>query len=157
MPMHRDWSSDWPPASAKCPARWRWTFTGPLPNKFGHAINPKEFRSLLNLDGVARGHWRANWGRFNRDGASSNEHARLAIIAGCPSVKPALMLDFHSTDRNLFVCGEEASAQKRFRGLAGRQENACGLAFSIERRVQSRFGNVQELVQCSLRNSGLYV
>lgn len=112
------------------------------------AIDSREFQFLiipqLNPDGVARGHWRANLGGvdLNRDWGKFKQPETRAVgdwLARLPaSVKPVLMLDFHSTDRNLFyVQGEEASAQgQRFLGawLGGRGTAFAGFPFSIERR-----------------------
>ena len=72
---------------------------------------------LLNPDGVARGHWRANLGGadLNRDWGIFKQPETRAVgdwLAQLPvGVRPVLMLDFHSTNRNLFyVQGEEGSA-----------------------------------------------
>jgi hypothetical protein len=93
---------------------------------------------------VARGHWRANLGGvdLNRDWGKFKQPETRAVgdwLARLPAtVRPVLMLDFHSTDRNLFyVQGEEASAQgQRFLGtwLGGRETAFAGFPFSIERR-----------------------
>lgn len=113
-----------------------------------HAIDPKQFQfliiPLLNPDGVARGHWRANLGRtdLNRDWGHFKQPETRAVgdwLAQLPkSVKPALMLDFHSTQRNLFyVQGEETSAQgKRFltAWLGGKEAVFDGYPFEIEAR-----------------------
>lgn len=64
---------------------------------------------LINPDGVANGHWRHNTGStdLNRDwGPFSQPETRavrdLLETMADEGVTPALMLDFHSTKRNLF-------------------------------------------------------
>ncbi|MDT8281110.1 MAG: M14 family zinc carboxypeptidase, partial [Erythrobacter sp.] len=77
---------------------------------------------LINPDGTAHGHWRANRGStdLNRDWgdfAQPETRAVKAWLDALPAhVRPVLMIDFHSTTRNLFyVQGDEASAvQQRF-------------------------------------------
>lgn len=99
---------------------------------------------LLNPDGVARGNWRANlggkdinrdWGEFSQPETQAIKGWLDALPAG---VRPVLMLDFHSTHRNLFyVQGDEASErQEQFLGawLAGKENSLPGYIFSIERR-----------------------
>lgn len=98
----------------------------------------------LNPDGVARGHWRANlggrdlnrdWGEFTQPETRAVKEWLDALPAG---VQPTLMLDFHSTNRNLFyVQGEEASpAQERFLAawLGGKEAAFRDYPFTIERR-----------------------
>jgi hypothetical protein len=99
---------------------------------------------LLNPDGVARGHWRANRGAtdLNRDWGEFTQPETRAVKAWLdalpPGVRPAAMIDFHSTSRNLFyVQGDEASErQQRFLGawLAGRENAFPGYPFTIEPR-----------------------
>lgn len=99
---------------------------------------------MLNPDGTARGHWRANRGAIdlNRDwGAFTQPETRAvkAWLDGLPSgVRPVLMLDFHSTRTNLFyVQGDEASpAQQRFLAawIGGQEQAFAGYPFTIEPR-----------------------
>jgi predicted deacylase len=112
------------------------------------AIDKKKFQflivPLLNPDGVARGHWRANLGGtdLNRDWGSFKQPETRAVsdwLAQLPAeVRPVLMLDFHSTNRNLFyVQGEEANAQgKAFLAawLEGKESAFDGYPFIIEPR-----------------------
>ena len=99
---------------------------------------------LLNPDGTARGHWRANrgsvdlnrdWGDFTQPETRSVKAWLDALPAG---VRPAAMVDFHSTSRNLFyVQGDEASgAQQRFLAdwLEGKENAFPSYAFTIEPR-----------------------
>ncbi len=111
-------------------------------------IDPSQFQflivPLLNPDGVARGHWRANLGGMdlNRDwGPFSQPETRAvsAWLARLPAgVKPVLMLDFHSTNRNVFyVQGAEATEHgRRFLSawLGGKENAFAGYAFSIDPR-----------------------
>lgn len=87
-------------------------------------IDGKEYQFLvvpqLNPDGVARGYWRANLGGvdLNRDWGPFKQPETRAVgdwLARLPiDVKPVLMLDFHSTNRNLFyVQGDKASGRER--------------------------------------------
>lgn len=100
---------------------------------------------LLNPDGVARGHWRANRGGLdlNRDWGEYTQPETRAVgdwLAGLPpTVRPVAMVDFHSTQRNLFyVQGEDETDEQQESFLAqwlGGQEQAIeGYPFTIERR-----------------------
>jgi hypothetical protein len=100
---------------------------------------------MLNPDGVARGHWRANRGAvdLNRDwGAFTQPETRAvkAWLDALPAgVRPVLMVDFHSTARNLFyVQGDEeaSAAQRRFLAawLGGKEAAFPGYPFTLEPR-----------------------
>lgn len=100
---------------------------------------------MLNPDGVARGHWRANRGAvdLNRDwGAFTQPETRAvkAWLDALPSgVRPVLMVDFHSTARNLFYVqgeGEASPAQARFLAawLGGKEAAFPGYPFTLEPR-----------------------
>jgi hypothetical protein len=99
---------------------------------------------MLNPDGAARGHWRANRGAvdLNRDWGAFTQPETRAVKAWLDTlsagVRPVLMVDFHSTARNLFyVQGDEASpAQARFLAawLGGRENAIPGYPFTIEPR-----------------------
>lgn len=100
---------------------------------------------MLNPDGTARGHWRANRGAvdLNRDWGLFTQPETRAVKAwldALPSgVRPVLMVDFHSTRTNLFyVQGkDEASAdQQRFLAawLEGRENALAGYPFTLEPR-----------------------
>lgn len=99
---------------------------------------------MLNPDGVTRGHWRANRGAvdLNRDWGEFTQPETRAVKAWLDAlpagVRPVLMVDFHSTARNLFyVQGDEASpAQARFlaKWLGGNENAFAGYPFTIEPR-----------------------
>jgi hypothetical protein len=100
---------------------------------------------MLNPDGVTRGHWRANrgavdlnrdWGPFTQPETRSVKAWLDALPAG---VRPVLMVDFHSTGRNLFYVqgdGEASPAQARFleAWLGGRENAFPGYPFTLEPR-----------------------
>ncbi|WP_336987248.1 M14 family metallopeptidase [Altererythrobacter aquiaggeris] len=76
------------------------------------AIDPARFRflavPLLNPDGVARGHWRSNVGAtdLNRDWGPFAQPETRSVrdwLARLPTgTRPVALLDFHSTQRDVF-------------------------------------------------------
>lgn len=112
-------------------------------------IDPAKYQVLavpmLNPDGVKRGHWRANRGGkdLNRDWGEFTQPETAAVGAWLdaldPAVRPVLMVDFHSTQSNLFYVqgAEETDAmQEAFLNewLGGNADALAGYAFTIERR-----------------------
>lgn len=100
---------------------------------------------MMNPDGVARGHWRANRGAkdLNRDWGEFTQPETRAVKAWLDAlpagVRPVLMIDFHSTARNLFyVQGDEETspAQARFLAawLGGKEQAFPGYPFALEKR-----------------------
>jgi predicted deacylase len=100
---------------------------------------------MLNPDGTARGHWRANRGGrdLNRDWGAFTQPETRAVKAWLDrlpqGVRPVLMVDFHSTSRNLFYVqgpGEASAGQQRFLAawLEGRENALAGYPFAIEPR-----------------------
>jgi Zinc carboxypeptidase len=100
---------------------------------------------MLNPDGTARGNWRANRGAvdLNRDWGNFTQPETRAVKAWLDAqpaaVRPALMVDFHSTRTNLFyVQGHEEMSPAHQRFLAawlGGLENAlAGYPFTLEPR-----------------------
>ncbi len=100
---------------------------------------------LLNPDGVARGHWRANRGGrdLNRDWGIFSQPETAAVKRwldiNSSRAAPMAMVDFHSTRSNLFyVQGEEETGpleEAFLKGWLGDLEGALeGYDFTIERR-----------------------
>ncbi|WP_285713282.1 M14 family metallopeptidase [Erythrobacter oryzae] len=100
---------------------------------------------MLNPDGTARGHWRANRGAtdLNRDWGPFTQPETRAVKAWLDAlpqgVRPVLMVDFHSTRSNLFYVqsdDEMDGGQRRFLAawLAGQEAALADYPFTIERR-----------------------
>lgn len=100
---------------------------------------------LLNPDGVARGHWRANLGGtdLNRDWGIFTQPETRGVKAWLDAlpvgVAPIAMIDFHSTDRNLFYVQGPADTdeqQEQFltEWLVPLSDALPGYPFTIERR-----------------------
>ena len=100
---------------------------------------------LLNPDGVARGHWRANRGGvdLNRDWGIFSQPETRAVktwLDRLPAgVRPVAMVDFHSTQHSLFYvqgADETTPAEEAFLAawLGGKEKALPGYPFTIERR-----------------------
>lgn len=89
----------------------------------GDSATAREFRRkfrtivmpLLNPDGVEEGHWRSNlgaldlnrdWKRFSQPETAAVRDTLLAY-AGEPAARPFLLLDFHSTNHDIFYTQSE--------------------------------------------------
>lgn len=112
-------------------------------------IDPAQYQVLavpmLNPDGVMRGHWRANLGGkdLNRDWGEFSQPETRSVRDWLgrldPSVKPVVMIDFHSTRSNLFYvqgADETGPLEEVFLAdwLGRNREGVEGYPFTIERR-----------------------
>jgi len=100
---------------------------------------------MLNPDGTARGHWRANRGAtdLNRDWGPFTQPETRSVKAWLDAlprgVRPVLMVDFHSTGRNLFYVQSDAEMDEGQRAfldtwLGGQEQALAGYPFTIEPR-----------------------
>ena len=105
---------------------------------------------LLNPDGVVRGHWRHNvngidlnrdWGPFTQPETQAVK-AILDEIAADPNSRLRLMLDFHSTRRNVFYTQANAEPTDppafTLRWLAAARERLAGYEFEHAERPLSK-------------------
>lgn len=103
---------------------------------------------LLNPDGVARGHWRANRGAkdLNRDWGQFSQPETRSVKAWLDALpkrtRPIAMVDFHSTNRNLFYVQSEIEADEREeRFLADWLESSQKLLDDYPFRIERRDAN----------------